>query len=170
MNNMLNKSFEFKSNLHQLYWSYLNTHHPDWEFYWDSKHPQENGPVVFLPTFADLNIIANPKANQNEKERILAFIPPYERHKWFRSMNSSQALAQSVFGNLSLYDCLETLSDLQDDEGGFLFNAAQLNSENFCMEFKVSYLGEPKPTSLDVYFFGEYRVAIECKFTENEVG
>jgi hypothetical protein len=38
------------------------------------------------------------------------------------------------------------------------------------MEFDVDYLGEPRPTSLDGYFCEGYKVAIECKFTEIEVG
>jgi len=167
---MLNKSSEFKTDLHQRYWSYFHTYHPDWIHFLDPKHLPEKGPPVFLRMFADNNIIAHQEANLEEKERLFAYIPTYEHHKWFRSMNSSQALAQSVFGNLSLYGYLEALSDLKDDEGGILFSAAQLNSENFCMEFKVSYLGEPQPTSLDGFITGEYRVDIECKFTESEVG
>ena len=38
------------------------------------------------------------------------------------------------------------------------------------MEYKVNYLGEPRSTSLDGYISGDYRIAIECKFTEAEVG
>ncbi|TET51218.1 MAG: hypothetical protein E3J64_07250 [Anaerolineales bacterium] len=38
------------------------------------------------------------------------------------------------------------------------------------MEYHVDCLGEPRPTSLDGYFDGDYRVAIECKFTETDVG
>jgi len=38
------------------------------------------------------------------------------------------------------------------------------------MEHKLNHLGEPRPTSLDGYISGNYRVAIECKFTEPEVG
>jgi hypothetical protein len=167
---MPSKSSLFKSDLHQRYWSYLQTYHPDWVFFLDPKHPQENGPPVFLPIFEDFNVIAHPEANLTEKERILAFIPPYERHKWFRSMNSSQSLAQSVFGNLAIHGFLETLSDFLDDEGQVLFIGAQLNPENFSMEHKVSYLGESQTTSLDGYFDGAYRIAIECKFTESEVG
>ena len=104
------------------------------------------------------------------KQRLLDYIPPYEHHKWFRSMNSSQALAQSVFGNLAIHDCLEVLSDLLDDDGSPLFGGAQLSSDHFRMERKVGHLGEPQPTSLDVYFRGAYQVAVECKFTETEVG
>lgn len=167
---MLNKSSYFKTDLHQRYWAYLRTFHPDWIHFLDPKHPPEKGPPVFLRKYADFNVIAHPEANLDEKVRLLACIPPYEHHKWFRSKNSSQALAQSVFGNLALHGYLETLSDLQDDEGGALSSGAQLNPEQFRMEHKVRYLGEPKPTSLDGYFFGEYRVAIECKFTEHEAG
>ncbi|MBE0688176.1 MAG: hypothetical protein IH585_19445 [Anaerolineaceae bacterium] len=167
---MPTKSSAYKSNLHQRYWTYLQTYHPDWAFFLDPKHPQEKGPPVFLPMFADFNVIAHPEANLDEKERLLEFIPNYEHHKWFRSKNSSQALAQSVFGNLAIYGYIENLSDLLDDEGSLLFSGAQLNTEKFCMEHKVSYLGESQPTSLDGYFDGAYRVAIEYKFTESEVG
>lgn len=167
---MPNKLKVFKSNLHLRYWSYIHNYHPDWRRYLDCKHPLEKGPSVFLPANANLNVIYHPESNPDEKEKLYAIIPPYEHHKWFRSMNSSQALAQSVFGNLAIHGYLETLSDLQTDEGGVLFDAAQLNSENFWMEYKINHLGEPPPTSLDGYFVGEYRVGIECKFTEYEVG
>jgi hypothetical protein len=167
---MLAKSSEFKSDLHQRYWTYLQTYHPDWTFFLDPKHPQENGPPVFLPIFEDFNVIAHPEATLIEKERLLEYIPTCKHHMWFRSMNSSQALAQSVFGNLAIYGYLETLSDLLDDEGGVLFDGAELNPDHFCMEYKVNYLGESHPTSLDGYFDGAYRVALECKFTESEVG
>ena len=85
-------------------------------------------------------------------------------------MNSSQALAQSVLGNLFVYNSLYYLSELKDDEGQDLFGKAQISSDNFEMEYKVNYLGEPRSTSLDGYVSGDYRIAIECKFTEAEVG
>jgi len=167
---MPTKSSAYKSDLHQRYWTYLQTCHPDWVYFLDSKHPQKNGPPVFLPMYADFNVIAHPESSLDKRQRLLDYIPTYEHHKWFRSMNSSQALAQSVFGNLAIHGYLETLSDLLDDEGQVLFSGVQLNTKNFCMEHKVSYLGESQPTSLDGYFDGAYRVAIECKFTESEVG
>ncbi len=167
---MPSKSSVFKSNLHQRYWSYIRTFHPEWDRLLDRKHPPEKGPPVFLPAFAGFNVISHPDSSLEMKQRLLDYIPPYEQHKWFRSMNSSQALAQSVFGNLAIYGCLDVLSDLLDDDGSPLFSGAQLSADHFRMERKVSHLGEPQPTSLDVYFGGDYRVAIECKFTEAEVG
>jgi hypothetical protein len=85
-------------------------------------------------------------------------------------MNSSQALAQSVLGNLAIHGLLQHLTELDADEGNALFGNAQLSTDNFAMEFKVDFLREPHPTSLDGYLSGNYRVAIECKFTEPEVG
>ncbi len=38
------------------------------------------------------------------------------------------------------------------------------------MEHAVSHLGEPRPTSLDGYICGKHQVAIECKFTEADIG
>lgn len=167
---MPGKSSVFKSDLHQRYWSYIDTYHPEWKPFLDRTHPPEKGPVVFHPTFVDFNVISHPESSLDMQQRLLDFIPPHEQHKWFRSMNSSQALAQSVFGNLAIHGCLEVFSDLLDDDGIPLFSSAQLSPDLFCMERKVGHLGEPQPTSLDVYFGGKYQVAIECKFTEAEVG
>ena len=37
------------------------------------------------------------------------------------------------------------------------------------MEYRVNYLGEPRPTSVDMMFDGVYRVAVEVKLSEGEV-
>ena len=49
---------------------------------------------------------------------------------------------------------------------------ATLNSRPITLpwSFRIDYLREPHRTSLDGYIGGDYRVAIECKFTEAEVG
>lgn len=86
-------------------------------------------------------------------------------------MNSSQPLAQSVLGNLAVHNeshCLTEITDEDSEES--LFGDAELSSDNFVMERKVTYLGEPRPTSLDGFISGKYQVAIECKFAESEVG
>ena len=101
---------------------------------------------------------------------------PAGHHKWFRSMTSSQALAQSVFANLKYHNKLGLLADLRGEDGlppfpsnlvrpGGSGAAAQLE-----LEYHVSYLGEPRPTSVDVMFDGNYRVAVECKLSEPDVG
>jgi hypothetical protein len=156
----------YKADLNRRYWQYQKSRFPIFE----RPQADDRRPPVFIERESWRNVIINPTASEREIDKLLALIPEGEKHKWFRSMNSSQALAQSVLGNLAIYDALQTLSELKDDEGLDLFGKAQLSSENFAMEYKIKYLGEPRSTSLDGYISGDYRVAIECKFTEAEVG
>ena len=65
-------------------------------------------------------------------------------------MMSSQALAQSVFGNVAINRMLDRLYDVQDDEGRALLDPSVVSSQTFSMEHKVDCLGEPRPTNLDV--------------------
>ena len=160
----------YKAELNQRYWEYQNSRFPVWEKFFDQPQAPEIRPPVFRTSEAWRNIIVNPNASQEEMGRLLAFVPRYERHKWFRSMSSSQALAQSILGNLAIHGLLSSLAELLNDDGMELFGKAQVLPGNFAMEHKVDYLGEPRRTSLDGYIGGDYRVAIECKFTEAEVG
>lgn len=157
---------DYKADLNQRYWEYQKSRFPIFE----RPYAQGGRPPVFVTRESWRNIIINPKASEREIDKLLALVPDGERHKWFRSMNSSQALAQSILGNLAIYDALHYLSELKDDEGLDLFGKAQISSDNFEMEYKIKYLGEPRSTSLDGYISGDYRIAIECKFTEAEVG
>ena len=161
---------EYRNVLNQRYWSYQETRFPAWDLYFDRPNAQDGRPPVFLPREAWQNVIADPKATPQDAARLLALVPEGERHKWFRSMNSSQALAQSILGNLSIHGLLGLLTELEADEGSTLLGNAQPSADTFAMEFKIDYLREPHPTSLDGYVSGNYRVAIECKFTEQEVG
>ena len=166
---MTSPTVTYKAELNQRYWEYQESQFPVWQLF-DPLHSQGMGPPVFRSSEAWLNVIVNPNANQQEIDRVLALVPKGDRHKWFRSMNSSQALAQSVLGNLWIDGSLSSLSELQDDGGRALFGDAQVSPDNFAMEFKLDYLGEPRPTSLDGYIRGDYRVAIECKLTEADFG
>ena len=57
-------------------------------------------PPVFKPEHAHRNVLLRPDAAPDEIEAVLSAMPAGTHHKWFRSMTSSQALAQSVFANL----------------------------------------------------------------------
>lgn len=162
--------YEYKKDLNQRYWEYQKEKFPHWQTYFERPYGEDGRPPVFLKTQATQNIIFNPGASQNQKDQLIALVPLCERQKWFRSMNSSQALAQSIFGNLATYDQLPVLANVIDDDGVEIFKKARLSKENFHMEYKISQLHEPRPTSLDTYISGDFRIAIECKFTESEIG
>ncbi len=161
---------DYKAELNQRYWTYQKSQFPDWQNYIDLPPARDLRPPVFRTDEAYRNVLFRNNASQQEFDRLLGLIPKSDRHKWFRSMNSSQALAQSVLGNLAIFGHLNCLSELQDEDGLALLGETQATSGNFAMEYKINYLGEPQRTSLDGYLAGDYRVAIECKFTEAEVG
>jgi len=161
---------DYKADLNHRYWAYQKSQFSNGQSFFERPYTQDRRPPVFVTREAWRNVIINPVASQQEIDRLLALVPEGERHKWFRSMNSSQALAQSILGNLVIHDFLHCLSELKDDEGLELFGKAQISSDNFAMEYKIDYLGEPRRTSLDGYISGDYQIAIECKFTEEEVG
>ena len=107
---------------------------------------------------------------------MLSAIPPAKHHQWFRSMASSQALAQSVFANLKWHGKLGLLADLRGEDGLQPFppgvvrprdTPAPLPSLSWSMTSTT--WAEPRPTSVDVMFDGDYRVAVECKLSEPEV-
>lgn len=123
---------------------------------------------VFTEENADQNLLFAPQ--DSVRDAMIATIPARERHIWFRSMKSSQAVAQSVFGNLIALNKLYLLEGLKDEDGLNVFGPGPLTANNCSLEYEVHYLGEPRPTSVDVFLDGPYRVAVECKLTESEVG
>jgi hypothetical protein len=164
------KMVDYKVDLNQRYWEYQRSYFPIWQVYFERPYAPDGRPPVFITRESWQNIIINPDANQQEVDKLLSLMPEGEKHRWFRSMNSSQALAQSILGNLAINDSLHYLSEMKADEGQDLFGEAQISSNNLALEYKVNYLGERRATSLDAYVSGEYQIAIECKFTEAEVG
>ena len=166
---MTSQMESYKAELSQRYWEYRRSKFPAGQAFFDQPHPRGVRPPVFCVGEAWRNVIVKPNASQQETDRLLGLVSVLDRHKLFGSMNSSQALAQSVLGNLAIHGLLSSLTELLDDNGMTLFGKAQI-LDNFAMEFKADYLGEPRRTSLDGYIGGDYRLAIECKFTEPDVG
>ena len=161
---------DYKADLNQRYWQYQKSKFSNERVLFERVHAPDGRPPVFIRSESWRNVIINPDASEQEKGKLLALVFEGERHKWFGSMNSSQALAQSIFGNLATHGFLQDLSELKDDEGMDLFGKTMFSSNDFAMEYKVNYLGEPRSTSLDGYIAGDYQIAIECKFTEADVG
>ena len=118
-----------------------------------------------------------PGAARDEIEAVLSAIPAGMYHQWFRSMTSSQALAQSVFANLRWHGKLGLLADLRGEDRLPIFPSGVVRprytwsaAPGLELEYHVNYLGEPRPTSVDVLFGDNYRVAVECKLSEVEIG
>jgi hypothetical protein len=162
----------YRERLIARYWAYQKDFFCVTQDHFDRPFAPDASPrpPVFRKDKESENVIMRPGATEEETRTLLRLVPEGEKHKWFRSMNSSQALTQSILGNLALSGDLVSLTELVDDDGMALFGKAHVLTENFRMEYKVDYLGEPRPTSIDGYIGGEYRVAIECKLTEAEVG
>ena len=128
-------------------------------------------PPVFTFQNSSLNVIRADGDPDARLAELIGTIQPKHRHRWFRSMTSSQALAQSVFGNLIVHKKLDVLGDIHTETGEPLVGR---NPKSAKLECGINYLGEkaPRITSLDVHVECEdgYHVAVECKLTEAKVG
>jgi hypothetical protein len=93
------------------------------------------------------------------------------RSKAATRQKSSQALVQSTFGVIEVFDRLKVLAHIKDEEGFNAFGPASAKA-SLTLEKQVTTLGEdPKrATSVDVWIKGPYRVAIECKLAEASFG
>ena len=145
-----------------------------WEWA-DNRHAGEldgggrlNRPPVLAKRFASENLLL--PDDDGAKARILDAVPVAERHRWFHSLKSSQALAQSVFGAIQAFDRLDLLAGIPAEDGRpAFFDDHQDWSLN--LEHSLNVLREPRPTSIDVLLRGRgKRVAVECKFMEREFG
>jgi len=160
----------YQNDLHQRYWNYKDLRFSNNEDYFEHLKGLYSRPPVFTRKESWRNVLVNSVYSQEEINRLISLLPKGEKHKWFRSMNSSQALSLSVFGNLKNNNQLHHLKDLKDDDGELLFENSNCSSDSLSIEYRVDYLGEPRPTSLDVFISDGYKIAIECKFTEWEIG
>lgn len=127
-------------------------------------------PPVFRATHADLNILC---PSHPAHALVVDEIPRSRRHRWFGSMRSSQALAQSLFGYIKSLNRLAVLADVRDDDGlPVFFGANEVpGRDGVYLEHDVRTLREPRPTSLDVLFrCGQRSVAVECKLAEDDIG
>jgi hypothetical protein len=130
--------------------------------------PEEDA-VVFLKEHAAANLLVPPFASKEQFARIVGMIPTAQRHRHFGSMQSSQAIAQSVFGTISAFNCLPLLANIVAEDGRQAFGPT-LDKAVLYMERAINTLREPRPTSIDVWLEGSYRVAVECKLAEVEFG
>ena len=129
---------------------------------------RQRRPPVFERQYASKNVLVPP--NGTRADDIRAAIPNWQRHIWFRSMRSSQALTQSVFAAIRELGLQGLLRNLPAECGRpAFFDAGQDWVLSF--EHETSGFNEPRPTNVDVLLSSPaQRVAIECKFLEDEFG
>ena len=128
---------------------------------------RQGHPPVLADRFALKSVLVPPNGTTANDIRTAI---PGKQHRWFRSLKSSQALTQSVFGAIRAFDRLDLLKNVSAECGRPAFFEDHRGSM-LEFEHEVRSLGEPRPTSIDVLLSGrEKRVAIECKLTEREFG
>lgn len=157
---------DYQKAVRDTLWAWTDRIHPDQL----DGGMRQGRPPVLAREFESRNVLVPPDGARAVD--IRAAIPQEQRHHWFRSLQSSQALAQSVFGAIQAFDRLDLLQNLSDRCGrpAFYENA---RGWTLGFEHEVCCLGEGKGrrTSVDVLLSGpERRIAVECKFTEPEFG
>ena len=155
---------EFEAEIRDLLWAWADQYHRGQLD--DGKRLDR--PPVLAKQFAAEGILVPPSGR--EITEIRAAIPASDRHRWFRSLKSSQALTQSVFGAIRAFDCLNLLHDVPAECGRPAFFDSR-SGWSIEFEHEISVLNEPRPTNVDVFLRRPgKRVAIECKFMEREFG
>ena len=158
----------FRTLIRQL-WDYVHANRGAFMGLLETDERSDTRPPVFRSPFAERNILLPPLASSAHHQTVEATLPGKERHRFFGSMRSSQALAQSVFGNLIAAGKAALLEGLETEEGlpAFFDGVGEAKLQ---LEHAVDHLGEPRPTSIDLWVEGCGRVAVECKLTETEFG
>ena len=155
----------YERSLRQCLWTWVDRHHQSGEL--DGGRRNDRPPVLRSERASGAVLVPSDPARSRD---ILAALPKSERHWWFRSLKSSQALAQSVFGAVRASGRLDLLDGVTAECGRLAF-LERTNGATLVLEHRVQTLGEPWPTSVDVLLGDSaQRVAIECKFAEREYG
>lgn len=155
----------YEETLLQTLWAWADRHHVG-EL---DGGKRQRRPPVFAPLFASRNILVpSSKSKADEIHAILSI----RKHSKFSSLKSSQALSHSVFGALQAFNRLDLLENVYAECGRPAFFE---DHQGWTLDFEhqVRRLGEESiaRTSIDVLLTGpKKRVAIECKFTEQEFG
>lgn len=160
----------YKQEVVNRFWEFKNKNYADNNDLFESQYVSEKRPPVFKRKMGYMNVIVNKDLSEDVRQNVLSQIPRKSWHKWFTSMTSSQALTHSVFGNLKILNRLELLANITGEDGKQIFLGSINNDQNCKLEYEVKYLGEPRPTTIDVFFDRDFRVTVECKLSEYEIG
>ena len=162
----VNREYEdYKNKLRIGYWNYCDKYSISSNMFMQPENRDERAPI-FINEKRNKNILKNEDTAKDMNDLTHSI----SKHIYFGNMNSSQAIAINIFGNLKYLDKLHLLEKLKCDDG--ITPLFIKTTPIICkFEHKPKNLSEQKqPTSVDVFFDGDYRIAVECKFTENIVG
>jgi hypothetical protein len=160
----------FKEDMIRRFWRFKKLRFPADDPCFEEARPRGLRPPVFHEADAESNLLIDPVLTEVERLRLIGMIPVLKRHQWFRSMSSSQALTQTVFGSLAVMGRLGLLAGLETEDGERPFQPDAHGAAHLALEVEVDCLGEPRPTSKDVAYRGLNPVTAECKLTEEGVG
>jgi hypothetical protein len=100
----------------QQFWDYAETNVTDRADLLECNDRNPKRPPIFRKNCVSNSILISPEADEESRKAIVLTLAANERHRYFGSMRSSQALAQSVFGNLEVEEKLGLLEGLAADE------------------------------------------------------
>ena len=133
---------DYIGSLIQQLWNYLYSDPGELAEQLESSRRDAKRPPVFRKSEVVRNILIPPDATPEIRLAVEATLPTKERHRYFGSMRSSQALTQSVFGNLIALGKVDALKDLKSDEGLPAF-FDYISDATLQLEHAVDHLGEP---------------------------
>ena len=154
----------------QRFWTYKEFDLPGRDGEFEEAAPRGARPPVFVRGFATGNLLIDLAFDKEARTRLIEMLPAGSRHRSFRSMKSSQALTQTVFGSLAVMGRLDLLANLETEEGERPFEPGPLGQPDLELEVDVKHLNEPRRTSKYVAFHGLNLVTAECKLTEEGIG
>jgi hypothetical protein len=160
----------FKEDMIGRFWRFKGLRFAAGDPRFEEARPRGLRPPVFHEADAEGNLLLDLALTESERLRLIGMIPVLKRHQWFRSMSSSQALTQTVFGSLAVMGRLDLLAGLETDDGERPFLPDAHGAAHLALEVEVDCLGEPRPTSKDVAYRGLNPVTAECKLMEEGVG
>ena len=83
---------EYLNDLVDCFWSYRSTRFSSDQTIFDQSDRFDMRPPVLSRNHALRNVLVDPQLSQSEAHQVRRMLPPRERHRWFGSMKSSQAL------------------------------------------------------------------------------
>jgi hypothetical protein len=154
---------EYREKLFAWQWRYAGAMQFDGAL--DPAYTAALGSPVFRQGASAANVLLRPDDDQLMRTRVVGQVAT--RRRSFRSMASSQALAQSVFGNLAARARLGCLAGLADEAGRPLFFESEAAlGDAFLDQDVAGLLGEPDPAVVDVWIAAPHRVVVGCTLAE----